>query len=120
MPQTEKKLLTTEKVTTSDEAHTRTEKITISDEVVKVTNEVHKSTDKIKSNQEVYKGTEKLEDTKEAVITICRKDSYKFEGQSKGSIGRLILIVNVLKKCFYTWTRLLLKLYEKYIEGLDI
>ena len=26
-------------------------------------------------------------DMKEAVVTICRKDLYNFEGQSKGSIG---------------------------------
>ena len=38
----EKKPLTTEKVTTSDEVHKRTEKFTTSEEVVKSTDEVHK------------------------------------------------------------------------------
>ena len=49
-PLSEKKLLTTEKVTTSDEVHKRTEKITTSEEVVKGTDEVHKLTYKIKKN----------------------------------------------------------------------
>ena len=33
------------------------------------------------------KGTKKLENMKEAVVTIRRKDSDKFEDKSKGSIG---------------------------------
>ena len=37
--------------------------------------------------RDVDKGTEELEDMKESVFTIRRKDSDKFEGQSKGSIG---------------------------------
>ena len=59
----EKKSLTTEKVTTSDEVHKRTQKITI--------------------NEEVEKVTKKLEDMKQTVVTISRKDSDKFEGESK-------------------------------------
>ena len=35
----------------------------------------------------VDKGTGELEYTKEAVVTIHRKDLDKFEGQSKGSTG---------------------------------
>ena len=66
-PLSKKKLLTTEKVTTSDE--------------------VHKLTENITTNQDVDKGNEKLEYMKEAVVTIRRKDSDKFEGQSKGSTG---------------------------------
>ena len=38
-------------------------------------------------DEEVDKGTEKLENMKEAVVKIRSKDSDKFEGQSKGSIG---------------------------------
>ena len=60
----EKKLLTIEKVTTSDEVHKLTGNITTSEKVVKGTDEVHKSTDNIKTNEEVDKGTEKLEDMK--------------------------------------------------------
>ena len=37
--------------------------------------------------KDVDKGTEELEDIKEAVVTIRRKDSYKFDGQSKVSTG---------------------------------
>ena len=49
-PLSEKKLLTTEKVTTSDEVHNITEKFTTSEEVVKGTDEVHKLTDNITKN----------------------------------------------------------------------
>ena len=41
-PLLEKKLFTTEKVTTRDEVHKRTEKFTTSEGVVKVTYEVHR------------------------------------------------------------------------------
>ena len=37
--------------------------------------------------KDAYKGTVELEDMKESVVTIRRKDLYKFEGQYKGSIG---------------------------------
>ena len=77
----------TEKVTTSDELHKRTEKIATSEEVVKGTDEVQKINDNITTNEDVDKGTEKLEDMKEAVFTIRRKCSDKFEGQSTGSTG---------------------------------
>ena len=83
-PFSEKKLLTTKKVTTSDEVHTRTDNIKTSEEVVKVTDEVHKRTEKIIAKEDVDKGTEKLEDMKEALVTIRRKDLDKFEGQYKG------------------------------------
>ena len=63
----------------------RTKKIKTSEEGVKGTNEVHKRTENIKTNGEVDKGTEKLEYMEEAVVTIRRKDSYKFDGKSKGS-----------------------------------
>ena len=46
-PFSEKKLLTTESVTTSDEVRKRTEKITTSEEVDKGNDEVHKRTEKI-------------------------------------------------------------------------
>ena len=83
----EKKLLTDEKVTTSDEVHKLTEKITKIEQDVKGNGEVHKRTGKITTNEEVEKGTEKLESLKEAVVNIPRKDSDKFEGQSKGYTG---------------------------------
>ena len=95
-PLPEKKLLTTEKVKTSDEVHKRTDKITTSEEVEKGTEEVHKRTEKITTREEVDKGTEKLEDMKEAVVTIRRKDSDKSEGQSKGYTG----LFNINHECF--------------------
>ena len=67
--------------------HKRTENITTSEEFIKGTDEVQKCTDNITTNEEVDKGTEKLEDTKEAVVTIRRKGSYRFEGRSKVSTG---------------------------------
>ena len=63
-PFSEKKLLTAEKVTTSDDVHKRTNNITTSDDIVKGTDEVHRITEKIITNEEVDKGIEKLEDTK--------------------------------------------------------
>ena len=53
LPFLEKKLLTTDKVTTSDEVHRRTENTKTSEEVVKGTNEVRKPTEKITTNEEV-------------------------------------------------------------------
>ena len=50
-----------------------------------ITDEVHKRTEKITTNEEVRKDYEKLENMIEAVVTIRRKDSDKFEGQSKVS-----------------------------------
>ena len=41
------------------------------------------TTEKVRTGEEVDKGTEKLEDMKEAVVTIHKKDSDKYEGQSK-------------------------------------
>ena len=77
--------MTNDKVKTIDEVHKRTENIATSEEIEKVTDEVHKCTKKIKISEEVDKGTEKLYDMKESMVTIHSKDSYKFEGQSKGS-----------------------------------
>ena len=82
MPFLEKKLLTTEKVTTSDNLHKLTEKIT--------------------TNEEVDKGTENLEDMKEAVLTTRRKDLYKFRVSLKDLQDGLILIMSLKKKIFYT------------------
>ena len=84
MELSEKKSLTTGKVTTSDEVHKVTEEITTSEEVVKGAYEVHKPTENITTNEKVDKNTEKLQDMKEAVVTISRKDSDNFEYQSKG------------------------------------
>ena len=79
-PLSEKKLLTTEKVTTSDEVHKSIEKITTSEEVVKGTDEVHKRTENITTNEDVNRGTEKLKYMKETVVKIRRKYSDNFEG----------------------------------------
>ena len=79
----EKKLLTTEKVTKGDKVHKRNEKITTSEEVVKGTDEIHKSTENITTNEEVGKGTKQLEDMKEAVVKFRKKDSDRFEVQYK-------------------------------------
>ena len=86
-PLSEKKLLTIEKVTKNDEVHKRTEDITASEEVVKGTDEVQNCTEQITTKEEVDKGTERLEYMKEAVVTIRRKDSDKYEGQSKRYTG---------------------------------
>ena len=63
-PLLDKKLLTNEKVTTSDYVHKHTEKFTTNEEVVKGTDEVHKRTENITTNEDVDKVTEKSEDTK--------------------------------------------------------
>ena len=120
MPSPEKKLSTTEKVTTSDQVHKRTDNVITIEGVVKVTDEFHKRTDKTTTNEEVDKGTEKLGDMKEAVVTIHRKDSDKFEGQSKGSTGLFNLDHEFFFRNFFTLEPDFYKtLYEKYIEGLD-
>ena len=56
----------------------------------------------LKKNEDVDKGTEKLEYTKEAVVTIRRMDSDKFECQSKGYIGWFNLDHESLKRNFST------------------
>ena len=101
-PLLEKKLLTIERVTTSDAVQKRTENITTSEEFVKGTDEVHKSTMNIATNEDVEKGIEKLEYMKEAVVTIRRKDSNKFEYQSKGSTGWFNLEYEFIKEIPYT------------------
>ena len=63
-PLLEKKWLTNEKVTTSDELHKSTDKIKKGEEFVEYTDEVHKHSDNITTNEEGDKGTEKLEDMK--------------------------------------------------------
>ena len=83
-PFPEKILSTTEKFTTSDEVHKRIEKFTTNEEVIKGTDEVHKRTENITTNEDVDEATEKLENMKNAVVTIRRKDSDKFEGRYKG------------------------------------
>ena len=101
-PFSEKKLLTNEKLTTSDEVHKRTENISTSEEVVKGTDEVHKRTQNDTKDEEVDKGTKILEDMKEAVIKICGKDSDKFEGRSKGSTVWFNIDHEFLKRKLYT------------------
>ena len=65
--------------------HKCTEKITTSEEFIEGTHEVHKRTKNITINEEVDKGTKSLDDMKQTVLTIRKKDSDKFKGQSKGS-----------------------------------
>ena len=91
----ENKLLKTEKVTTSDDVHKRTEKITTS--------------------EEVDKGYENFEDMKEAVVMIRRKDSDKFEGQSKGSTGCFNLDHDLKKIKFSTLEP---EFYKKYMKSI--
>ena len=86
-PLSEKILLVTVKVTTSDEVNKLTEKMTTGEEVVRVTYEVHKRIQNITTNEEVDKSTEKMEEVKEAVVTILGNDSDKFEGHYKGFTG---------------------------------
>ena len=43
------------------------------------------------SAKDVDKSTDELSDMKQAVVTMCRKGLYKFEGQSTGSKGWFIL-----------------------------
>ena len=107
--------MTTEKVTTSDEVHKRIEKFKTSEEVVKVFDEVHKFTENITTNEDVDKGTEKSEDTKEAVVTIRKKDSDKFEGHYKGSTGWFNLDNEVLNGNFSTIEPDLYKTFMKNI-----
>ena len=58
---------------------------------------------------------------KEAVIIIRRKDSYKFEGQSKGYTGWFNLDHEFLKRTFSTLELdFYKKLNEKYIEDIDM
>ena len=57
-PLSEKKVLKTEKVTTSDEVHKLTENITTSEDIDKGTGEFHKRTEKITKSEEVEKVTE--------------------------------------------------------------
>ena len=104
-PLLEKKLLTTEKVKTSDEVHKHTENITTIEEVHKRTGKVHKPTENITTSEEVYKGSEKLEDMKEVVVTICGKGSYKFESQSKGYTVWFNLDHEFLKESFLRLNR---------------
>ena len=101
-PLLEKKLLTTEKVITSDNVQKLTEKITTREEVVKCTDEVHKRTNKITANEEVDKGTEKLKYMEDTVVTIRRKDLYKFEYKSKGYTGLFNLDHEFLNRKFST------------------
>ena len=120
-PLSEKKVLTTEKVTTSDEVHKPTDKITTSEEIDKGTDEVQKCTDNITTSKEVDKGSEKLDDMKEAMIRICRKDSDNFEGHSKGYTLCFNLDNEFLKGKFSTIeVELYEKLYKKDIKGLDM
>ena len=119
-PFPEKKLLTTEKVTTHQEDHKRTDNIKTNEEVVKGTDEVQKHTDKIKTNEEVEKGIGKTEYTKEALFKIRWNNSDKFEGQSKGSTGWfnldhefLKVNVSILEPDFYkNFMKSILKVYK--------
>ena len=44
-------------------------------------------TENVTTSEEVHEGNKKQDDTKQAVITIYRKYSDNFQGQSKGSTG---------------------------------
>ena len=98
----EKKVLTTEKVTENDEVQKCTENITTIEEIDKYSDEVHKHTENITASEEVYKSYEKLQDMKEAVVTIRRKYPVKFEGQSKVYTRWFNLDHDFLRKVLYT------------------
>ena len=57
-PLLEKKVLTTDKVTTSDDVGKRTDNITTNYDIVKGTDEVHKRNQNITTSEEVDKGSE--------------------------------------------------------------
>ena len=58
---------------------------------------------------------------KQAVVTMCRKDSDKFQSQYKGSIGWFNLDHNFLRRNFYTLEPDFYdKQYEKDIEDVDM
>ena len=42
------------------------------------------TSEKVTTSEEVEKGNKILDDMKEAVVNICKKDLYNFEGISKG------------------------------------
>ena len=89
-------------VTTSDEVYKHTDKITSSGDIDKGTGMFHKRTEKITTSEEVDNGYEKLEDMKEAVVTISKKDSDKFEVQSKVSTAWFNIDHEFKKQFFYT------------------
>ena len=60
------------------------------------------TTEKVTKSEDIDKGTEKLEYMKDAVVTIHRKRSYKFESKSKGSTGWFNIDRELKKKMFYT------------------
>ena len=53
---------------------------------------------------------------RESVVPIRREYLDNFWGESKGSTGWLNLYHEFFKKKLYTWTGLLLNLFEKEIE----
>ena len=86
----ERKLLTTEKVASSEDVHKHNTNFDDKKEVVFITtfsNRKILTTEKVTTSEEVDKVTEKLEEMKEAVVTICSKDLDKFEGNFKVSTG---------------------------------
>ena len=120
-PLSENKLLTSEKVTKSEQMQKITENITKSEEVFRGTDEVHKRTENITTNVEVDKGNENFEDMKEEVVPIFRKDSNRLEGWSKVSTERFNLDYKLFKRKHSTLEPDFYKnIYEKDIEGLDM
>ena len=79
------------------------------------------TTEKVTTSDEVDKGTKNMDDMKEAVVTIRSKDSDKFEGQSKGTIGWFNLDHEFLKRNFSTLEPDFYKcFYEKDIKVQDM
>ena len=97
----EKKSLTTERVTISDEVHTCTEKITTIEEVVKGTDEVHKRTEKNTTNEEVDKGTENWMILKRQWSQSIGRIQISLRVSLKDIEYGLILIVKFKKENFY-------------------
>ena len=61
-----------------------------------------------------------MKDIKGEVVTICRKDSYKFKGRPKGSTGWYNLDHDFLRRRFSTLEPDFYKNYKKDIESVNM
>ena len=71
--------------------------------------------EKVTTSEEVDKDTGKFYGIKDAVVTIHRKDSNNFEGQSKGSTGWFNLDHEFFKESFLRLNRTSVKKIMKSI-----
>ena len=104
-PLSKKTLLTTEKVTASEEVDKGTKNLDDKKEAVVATPLSKKTlltTEKVTRTEEADKDTNILDDMKEAVFTILSKDLDNFEGQCKVSTGWFNLDNEFLRRKFST------------------